>query len=124
MSHRSRLGEITIDCETEDLEGAASFWARALGVPCVRDEDTFRLEVGADEVQINIQKVDHPSWVHLDIETDDIEAEVRRLEALGAARVRRGKRWWVMASPTGHGFCVCRPARADFAEEANQWDSE
>jgi len=33
-----------------------------------------------------IQKVSHPSRVHLDIETDDLEAEVKRLEALGARR--------------------------------------
>ena len=57
-----------------------------------------------------IQKVAHESRVHLDIETDDMEAEVKRLEALGARRIEFIKRWWVMEAPTGHRFCVVNPA--------------
>jgi hypothetical protein len=68
-----------------------------------------------------VQRVDHESRVHLDIETDDIEAEVRRLEALGATRVAQVKRWWVMQAPSGQRFCVVRPQRADFDERANTW---
>jgi len=60
--------------------------------------------------------------VHLDIETDDIEAEVRRLEALGARRIGAVRRWVVMEAPTGQRFCVVRPQRANFAETANRWD--
>jgi hypothetical protein len=59
--------------------------------------------------------------VHLDIETDDIEAEVRRLEALGATRVEKKRRWWIMQAPTGHRFCVCNPCRSEFEDEANAW---
>jgi hypothetical protein len=55
--------------------------------------------------------VDHESRVHLDIEADDLDAEVKRLEALGAKRVAFVKRWWVMEAPTGHRFCVVRPQR-------------
>ena len=40
------------------------------------------------DCDIEVQTVDHPSRVHLDIETDDIEAEVRRLEGLGAKTVQ------------------------------------
>jgi hypothetical protein len=65
--------------------------------------------------------VEHPSRVHIDIETDDIEAEVQRLEALGAKRVAQVKRWWVMEAPTGQRFCVVRPQRPDFVERANSW---
>ncbi len=68
-----------------------------------------------------VQAVDHPSRVHLDIETDDIEAEVERLEALGARRIAHVKGWWVMEAPTGHRFCVVRPQRPDFEERANDW---
>ncbi len=46
--------------------------------------------------------------VHLDIEADDIDAEVLRLEALGARRVAHVKTWWVMEAPTGQRFCVIR----------------
>jgi hypothetical protein len=66
--------------------------------------------------------VDHPSRVHLDIEADDIEAEVQRLEKLGARRVAQIETWWVMEAPTGQRFCVVRVQRPDFAEAANKWD--
>jgi len=59
--------------------------------------------------------------VHLDIETDDIEAEARRLEALGARRIEQVHTWLVMEAPTGQRFCIVRPQRSDFAAGANQW---
>lgn len=44
------------------------------------------------------------------LETDDIEAEVKRLEALGATRYdhqqERGFDFWVMRDPWGKEFCV------------------
>jgi hypothetical protein len=74
------------------------------------------------DIQVLLQKVDHPSRVHLDIETDDIEAEVQRLEKLGARRVKQLPRWWVMEAPSGQRFCVVAPQRTDFDEGANQWE--
>ncbi len=71
-----------------------------------------------------LQKVDHPGRIHLDIETDDIEAEVKRLEALGAKRVEFIKRWWVMEAPTGQRFCVVRPQRGPLESHANEWNGE
>ncbi len=58
------------------------------------------------ELDIEVQRVSHPSRVHLDIETEDIAAEVARLEKLGAKQVGPVKRWVVMEAPTGHRFCV------------------
>lgn len=55
-----------------------------------------------------MQKVDHPSRVHFDIESDDVNAEAARLEDLGAKKVAFVKRWWVMEAPTGQRFCVVR----------------
>ena len=86
--HRSRLGTIIIDCRTDDLDEAAQFWGHALGYPTRRsddpeDENYVLLETEPSEVQAEVQKVDHQSRVHIDIEIDDIEAEVRRLERLG-----------------------------------------
>ena len=126
--HRSRLEAIIIDCRTDDLDGAAQFWGQALGNPTRRsddpeDENYVMLETALDEVQVEVQKVGHPSRVHLDIETDDIEAEVRRLERLGAKRLERVKSWWVMEAPTGQRFCVIEPQRSEFANEANLWEA-
>jgi hypothetical protein len=79
------------------------------------------LDTGPNGLVVEVQRVNHPSRVHLDIETDDIEAEVQRLEGLGAKRIEKVKSWWVMEAPTGHRFCVVRPQREDFDETANEW---
>ena len=126
--HKSQLAGFIIDCETEDLEAAALFWSAALGLERETPDDPAEsaytlLKTRPEEVHIEVQKVDHPSRVHLDIETDDIEAEVARLEALGAKRVSNIRRWVVMEAPTGQRFCVVRPVRANFERDANQWGS-
>lgn len=125
--HRSRLAGFIIDCETADLDEAADFWGKALGYSKRRGDDpaesAYRmLETGPDEIHIEVQMVDHPSRVHLDIETDNIDAEVERLEALGARRIGPVKGWVVMEAPTGQRFCVVRPQRDDFAEKSNAWE--
>ena len=124
--HRSQLAGFIIDCETDDLEAAANFWGQALGCSLSRSDDPedeayVQLETGPNDLHVEVQRVKHESRLHLDIETDDIEAEVVRLEKLGAKRVGQVKQWWVMEAPTGHRFCVVRPERAEFSVEANQW---
>lgn len=124
--HKSRLGGLIIDCQGEDLELAARFWATALGYePRVssRPEDIgyVALQTREDEPHIAIQRVRHPSRVHLDIETDNLEAEVCRLEQLGAKRVRQVRDWWIMQAPTGHRFCVVIAKNPTFEHEANRW---
>jgi hypothetical protein len=70
-----------------------------------------------------VQKVTHPSRVHLDIASDDVGAEVARLERLGARRrVKVLKNWTVMEAPTGHRFCVIRAEAEGFAAGANTWE--
>jgi hypothetical protein len=59
--------------------------------------------------------------VHLDIETDDIDAEVRRLEKLGAKRIRQVHTWWVLEAPTGQRFCVVPVKSSGFGRHATQW---
>ena len=54
-----------------------------------------------DEISVQIQRVDHESCVHIDIETDDIPAEVARLEKLGATVNKQLERWVVMRAPSG-----------------------
>jgi predicted enzyme related to lactoylglutathione lyase len=124
MAHKSRLASYVIDCKVEDIDAAAAFWGAALGLP-VRpadaDSPTYRgFDTPPDQPTMMVQKVDHPSRIHLDIETDDKEAEVARLEALGAKRIADVKRWVVMEAPTGHRFCVVNPQRPDFAAEAQE----
>ena len=124
--HKSRLAGFIIDCRTDDLEAAGQFWSQALGYALKKSsagEDALYklLDTPSDDLHIEVQKVDHPSRVHLDIEADDIEAEVKRLEKLGAKRVANIKTWVVMEAPTGQRFCVVRVQRSDFATKANTW---
>ena len=83
--HHSRLCAVLIDCSTDDVDEAARFWAEALGRPVDSAHPGTRgpyrmLETPPDEPIVQIQRVVHESGVHLDIETDDIPAEVARLE--------------------------------------------
>ena len=124
--HKSRLAGIVIDCEADDFERDIAFWGAALGCDVTRthdpeDQKYEELATPPDQIKVLLQEVNHPSRVHLDIETDDLEAEVRRLEKLGAKRVAHIKRWWVMEAPSGHRFCVVRPQRADFDSNAKAW---
>lgn len=125
--HRSRLNGILIDCNVDDLNAAARFWAEALGRPIDQEHpgtrgDYVMLETPTDEISIQIQRVDHESRVHIDIETDDIPAEVNRLEKLGATVDTQMERWVVMRAPTGQRFCVVRVQRDGFSKTATNWD--
>lgn len=80
------------------------------------------LKISADEPIVEIQRVEHESRVHIDIETDDIAAEVVRLTKLGAKVLERLERWVVMEAPSGQRFCVVRAQRPGFADNANRWD--
>ena len=120
--HKSRLGAIGIDCQDVDLEAASRFWSAALGRPVKETEGSYAtLEDRTGQPSVFVQKVSHPSRVHLDIEADDVEAEVARLEALGAKRIEKVKTWWVLEAPTGQRFCVVRPQRGALGDDANNW---
>jgi hypothetical protein len=124
--HKSRLAGFIIDCRTDDLDTAANFWSAALNLPvrpAVNQEPLYRiLATAPDQPHLEVQQVSHESRVHLDIESDDIEAEVRRLEKLGARRIAAVKSWYVMEAPTGQRFCIVRPQRPDFAAKATSWN--
>lgn len=123
MPHRSRIGVLCIDCQTEDLGPATEFWSSMLGMEGKVDPDgkyaVFDGHQGYPRVLL--QSVDHAPRVHLDIETDDREAECARLKALGATEVARVKRWIVMEAPTGHRFCLVAPQGTDFPGEAKEF---
>jgi predicted enzyme related to lactoylglutathione lyase len=122
--HKSRLSTFVIDCKG-DLDAAVKFWSAALGreaQPEQPDEPNYwELATAKDEPKLLVQKVDHDSRVHLDIEADDLDAEVARLEKLGAKRIGFVRRWWVMEAPTGQRFCVVNPQKGPLGDGANEW---
>lgn len=125
MTHAARIGVVVIDCQTEDLTEATAFWSAALGKAGKIDE-RGKYAVFDDHQgypRVLLQAVDHGPRVHLDIETDDREAECARLVGLGAREVERVHEWIVMEAPTGHRFCLVKPQGSDFPGDAAQWES-
>lgn len=124
--HKSKLAGFIIDCKTDDLELAAEFWSTALGMatrqlPGEEGEKYIGLMDTQSGLHVEVQKVNHDSRVHLDIETNDMDAEVLRLRGLGAVVVDRVRTWCVMEAPTGQRFCVVQKCSDDFDEQANEW---
>lgn len=124
--HKSKLAGFIIDCKTKDLKKAASFWSAALGMemralPGEEGEIYIALDDPEERMVIEVQTVDHDSRVHLDIAADDIEAEVRRLESLGAKRISNVKDWVVLEAPTGQRFCVVPGRSEKFKKTARVW---
>jgi hypothetical protein len=122
--HHSRLCTVIIDCETSDLGDAATFWSQALGRPAIANPSNptyVSLQMESGELLCQLQAVGHESRVHLDLETDDLDAETARLTRLGAREVERHPTWVVMAAPTGQRFCVGRVKSNGFPRNANRW---
>lgn len=110
--HHSRISTLMIDCLEEDFEAALAFWWKALGLrPRWPQPGQRYVTLGPIEgpLTVRLQRVARDPGYHLDIETDDLRAETRRLEAAGATRKYRIRRWWVMEDPAGNAFCVIRP---------------
>lgn len=111
--------DVALDCT--DLEVAASFWSAALGYRRAGADGqyvTLAPPEGEAGPRLLLQQVAEPragkNRMHLDLDVADVEAEVTRLEGLGARRLRDapieelGHHWVVMADPEGNELCVCR----------------
>jgi len=126
MTHYSRISKLVIDVAPAHHDAEVAFWSAASGKPLTQFE-RYPEYHGAylhDHFGLLVQKLeDGDSRVHLDIHTDDLEAEVNRLEALGAQRVAQYHSWWVMRDPAGLPFCVIpnRPGSMDDTN-ATRWD--
>lgn len=106
--------------QCSEVRRLAAPWIRTTREPGEATECSKR---PPDEPIVQIQGGTHESRVHLDIESDDIPAEVARLSALGAPVVAELPRWTVMQAPTGQRFCVVRVQRPGFPKSATTWES-
>ena len=116
MGRRARL-DLVLDCA--EPERLLAFWRDALGYRVYYADSSFAVLVPGEgsASPLVLQQVPEPkvakNRMHLDIVADDIDAEVERLETLGARRlhddVRRvGETKWVtLADPEDNEFCVC-----------------
>jgi catechol 2,3-dioxygenase-like lactoylglutathione lyase family enzyme len=124
--HRSRLTSVVIDCAEGDFEKGAEFWSAALGRPLLHRDGRYAAlrgrHGGEGSPYLGLQRVPGAERaIHLDIETDDVEAEVARLERLGARVKARIRLHVVMEAPSGHAFCVVPSRRGDFPAGAAEW---
>jgi len=121
MTSRVRVGSIVI--RVDDLERQAAFWEEALGYErrdmgaddflLLRPGDGEGPNVSLDRVPSRVQV---PPRIHLDLYTDDQEAEVERLTRLGATEVHWDRRppdadYVILADPEGNRFCVVDTSR-------------
>jgi predicted enzyme related to lactoylglutathione lyase len=123
--HHSRVSTLMIDCLDGEFESSLEFWSEALGLAVQRRpaQNQRYVTLGAIEgpLFVRLQRVTDRPGYHLDIESDDLAAEVSRLEQIGAQHKRRIKRWWVAQDPSGNAFCVIRPESDQFPRNANRW---
>ncbi len=107
-----RIGSTVVNCA--DLETMTEFWAKALSLtPSSREPgDDFRVLRG-ERVNMSLQLADSEvtarDQMHLDLYSDDQEAQVARLIGLGARFVRENAEdeYVVLIDPEGNEFCVC-----------------
>jgi hypothetical protein len=124
--HRSRFSTLIVDVPQDKIDEAGQFWSSALGstLSTSPDEPQFTGLKGAfPDLVVALQSIDGEARIHLDIETDDLEAEVERLTGLGAVPVSRWLDCHVLRAPSGHLLCVI-PVHSDpelFAAQAKTW---
>jgi hypothetical protein len=125
--HKSRLATILIDCDGDQFDESVRFWSQALGKDAIPTDTpryvSLKGRVGGDGgPYVGLQRGPAAELgIHLDIETDDVESEVARLEKLGARVKARIRQHVVMTAPSGHAFCVVPVYRPDFPKKAAEW---
>lgn len=124
--HRSRLSTLLIDVARKDAGAAAAFWSATLGVearPVPGEEQFTSLPDAVPGLVTALQAVDDQARYHVDIETDDVDAETARIVGLGAVEVSRWLDCRTLRAPGGHLLCVI-PVHSDpdeFAANAHVW---
>ena len=127
MAHYSRLYRIVIDVPPADHDNELAFWSAASGQPLTQGDfhpEYHGAALHGQDFGLLIQRLGHgPGRIHIDIHTDDLDAEVARLEKLGAERVQQVDHWWVLRDPAGLLFCVVpEPAGSLDDGNAHRWD--
>lgn len=127
MSHYSRLAKVVIDAPPDLHDSERRFWEGALGqeLPEIYSAEYHGAVLHGHDLMLLMQRLESGApRVHLDIHTDNLEAEVERLQRLGAKRVQKVQSWWVMRDPAGLLFCVLPTPPGSLSDEnAQRWDS-
>jgi Glyoxalase-like domain len=126
VSHRSQVHAVVIDVAADDHDRELEFWRSASGEPLPRLDypEYHGSRLGQQHFALLIQHLgEGVSRIHLDLYSDDVEAEVARLERLGAERVEKLNPWQVMRDPAGLLFCVVPAPPGSLTEDNSRaWD--
>ena len=127
MAHYSRLSKVVIDVPPADHDREVAFWSAAAGQPMTRFDrhpEYHGAALHGQEFWLLVQRLGQDrARVHIDIHTDDLPAEIARLEKLGAERVRQVHSWQVMRDPAGLLFCVIPESPGKLNDgNARRWD--
>ena len=126
VTHYSRLKNLVIDVPPADHAAEVAFWAAATGKELLQIEKHPEYHGGylTEHIGLLLQRIgEGESRIHFDIHTDDLEAEVKRLESLGAQRVSVHNGWQVMRDPAGLVFCVIPDPPGTLNDEnATRWE--
>jgi predicted enzyme related to lactoylglutathione lyase len=117
---------IVMDVPAEDHDAEVTFWQAAAGTTLTQYTRHPEYHGGtlAEGFGLLVQRLGTgPARVHVDIHTDDVAAEVARLEALGAERIGQEDFWCVLRDPAGLLFCVVPEPPGSFDDSnAQRWD--
>lgn len=124
MSHRSLITAIVVDVPSEHRADEVAFWSGATGSELreLSHAEYHGARLTPSLVLLVQELGEGAPRVHIDIHTDDVDAEVARLVSLGATEVDRKDDWMVLRDPAGLPFCVvrARPGELD-RPEATVW---
>lgn len=121
MAHHSKMCAVLFDVEGGIFDDVTTFWAAALKREVKRDSSGRYAGLPGD-LDVIVQNANPGrEGMHIDIETDDVDAEVARLEALGAVKREKVENWWVMVAPGGQPFCVVPVQSKNWPEGAVEW---
>lgn len=107
-----RMGSVVHN--VADIDRGIAFWSAVLGLDVKYRDVDFAILRGEHvnlSLQLSPEPKQGPNRVHLDLYTDDREAEAERIQALGATFVRRevddDGGFVTLLDPDGNEFCVC-----------------
>jgi hypothetical protein len=122
--HRILLREVVIDAPTDSFAAERDFWAAALLTQARQVERYPEFTALMDPASLSVVGLQDigtdGARFHVDLETDDVEAEVARLLRLGAEKVSDGRTWVVLRDPAGLLLCVVPAESPDFAERSRE----
>jgi hypothetical protein len=126
VPHFSRVATVVIDVPGGDHDRELSFWEAATGqsLPQLDYPEYHGGRLHGQDIGLLVQRLaEGTARIHMDIYTDDLNAEVNRLEGLGAQRVQHAHTWWVMRDPAGLLFCVIpEPGGTLNERNARRWE--